>query len=510
MTRHNTSSDELPLSHHFILALNLLVTSAKIHQDNNRILVTAVKDFIDIVQKLVQEDDDVTLLTPSGRFYLQQEKLVYRPSIAALVHSMLQFFEKRKMNGFRFYPHIADAPLGEITTFARLLNTAAGKDDPAEWFEEELAKINITWVHHVQVSDSSYEEVLKDESDQSNTEQDNKSEQAEDAGHALPQVFLKGPDKKKKALQTYGYAIHSLEEIAQKVSANKKAGIKKTLRMVHKMIDMVIDDMDMFLGLSTIRDYDDYTFTHSLNVAILSMCLGHKIGLSKTSLETLGLSALFHDLGKIDVPKEILNKPGRLDDRELKEMKNHSLYSVRRIILLKAAQTKKAQFLLAPFEHHLKYDLSGYPQTPREKPISLFGRIIAIADVFDAITAARIYRPFTITPDRALGIMLEGSGRDFDPILLKFFINMVGVYPVGTVLRLDNDELGLVLKYTGDPEENKELWILLLEKGDRGKFRKGAEISLGKWNQKTGAFQRPIEESIHPSELGIQPADFLL
>ena len=470
----------------------------------------AVKDFIDIVKVLTQEDDDITLLTPSGRFYLQQEKLVYRPNIAALVHSMLNFFEKRKLNGLRFYPQVVDAPLSEITTFARIVNKAAGKDDPAGWLEEELTRVSITWVNHVQVSDSSYEEALKDDPDQNNKEQEEKSDQPEDTGYSIPDIFLKGPDKKKKALQTYGYTVHSLEEIAQKVSLNKKASIKKTLRMVHRMIDMVIDDMDMFLGLSTIRDYDDYTFTHSLNVAVLSMCLGHKISMSKSSLETLGLSALFHDLGKIDVPKEILNKPGKLNDREFKEMKNHSLYSVRRIIVLKAAQNKKAQFLLAPFEHHLKYDLSGYPQTPRTKPISLFGRIIAIADVFDAITATRVYRPVPISPDRALGIMLEGSGKDFDPILLKIFINMVGVYPIGTLLQLDNDEIGIVVKYTGDPEENKELWVQLLEEGTKGTFKKGGEISLGHWNPKTGAFQRPIEKSIHPSEFGIQPADFLL
>jgi len=280
--------------------------------------------------------------------------------------------------------------------------------------------------------------------------------------------------------------------------------------MVHKMIDMVIDDNDVLLGLSTIRDYDDYTFTHSMNVAILSMCLGQRIGLSRKSLETLTLSAMFHDLGKIDVPKNILNKPGKLTDQEFREMKNHSLYSVRRIILLKTSEAKKAEMLLPPFEHHLKFDLSGYPQTPRQKPISLFGRIICIADVFDAITAPRVYRPFAISPDRALSIMQEGSGRDFDPVLLKVFINMIGVYPIGTLLRFDNGETGLVAKYAGEADKEQDLWVQLLQTSADGKFSKGELINLGPYDSGAKKFNRPIAESLHPATHNIQPADFLL
>ena len=133
----------------------------------------------------------------------------------------------------------------------------------------------------------------------------------------------------------------------------------------------------------------------------------------------------------------------------------------------------------------MKYDLSGYPQTPRKKPLSLFGRIICIADVFDAITAKRIYRNFPISPDRALGIMQEGSGKDFDPVLLKVFINMIGVYPIGTLLKLDKDEVGLVAKYGGESGDDKELWIQLLIPQEQGGFMKGELLNLGPLNEET-------------------------
>ena len=484
----------------FLKALNRLVSSARIHQDNNSLLIEAVDHFIEVIGELFQEDDEVVLQAAPGRFYLQREKIAFRSSIASLVNSMLLFFEKRKISTLRFTPGLLRSELGDITSFARLLSQSVNEADPPAWLAEQLDQERFAWAEVVAMSEEELETSLVEED-----QQEQRPEQEDTQDEKDPDK-----DKKKKALLAYGYALNSLQEISQKVSSDKKASVKKALRMVHIMIDTVVDDNNVLLSLSTIRDYDDYTFTHSLNVAILAMCLGHRIGLNKHMLETLGLSALFHDLGKVDVPKNILNKPGKLSDNEFKEMRNHSLYSVRQIILLKTSQQKKAEIMLPPFEHHLKYDLSGYPQTPRKKPLSLFGRIISIADVFDAITARRVYRTFPISPDRALGIMLEGSGKDFDPILLKVFINMIGVYPIGTLLRFANDELGLVAKYTGETEGEQELLVQLLKPDAKGGFTKGELINLGSLNEETKSFNRPVKESLHPANFNIQPADFIL
>ena len=491
---------ETALDLRFLLALHMLINSARIHQDNNRVLLSSVEQFVAIVRQLLEEDDEVALLTSAGRFYLQQEKLVYRANIAGIVGTMLDFFEQRRLSGLRFLPATLEAPAADIAAFARTLIKAENQDDPAPWLETELNESRFSWVEPVPESDESLREVTAE------------VQHPKQEGGAPREKNLspREQDKKEQAVLTYGYAVLSLQEIAQKVSANRKSGIKKALRMVHKMIDMVTEDSNVLLGLSTIRDYDDYTYTHSMNVAILSLCLGQRIGLAKKSLETLTLSALFHDLGKIDVPKNILNKPGKLSDLEFKEMKNHSLYSVRRILLLKTSPHKKAEILLGPFEHHLKYDLSGYPRTPRNKPLSLFGRIIAIADVFDAITAPRVYRPFAISPDRSLSMMQEGAGKDFDPTLLKVFINMIGVYPIGTVLHLEGGEMGLVAKYSGEAGKDRDLWVQLLTSQQNGRFSKGELINLGPFDKDGKKFNRTITGSTHPATYNIQPADFLL
>lgn len=506
MTSDNTTpkisqqSKDMPLDAMFLQALNRLINSARIHRDNNKLLVAAVESFVAIMIELFREDDEVTLLAAPGRFYLQHEKIGYRSSIAGLIGSMLLFFEKRKISGLRFSPGIVEAELPVISSFARLLSQCANEADPPAWLEAELATGNYSWVEPLLMSEEELEEALPPDDD------DNRKPEIE----IESDEETREQDKKRKALQAYGYALYSLQEVSQKVSNDKRASVKKALRMVHIMIDSVVDDNNVLLSLSTIRDYDDYTFTHSLNVAILSMCLGQRIGLNKHMLETLGLSALFHDLGKIDVPKNILNKPGKLTDHEFKEMRNHSIYSVRQIILLKTSLQKKAEMMLPPFEHHLKYDLTGYPKTPRKKPISLFSRIICIADVFDAITARRVYRTFPISPDRALGIMMEGAGKDFDPLLLKIFVNMIGVYPIGTLLRFEDGEIGLVAKYAGEQENDKELWVQLLTPIENGRYAKGELLNLGPLDPETKSFNRPIKESLHPANFNIQPADYIL
>jgi hypothetical protein len=157
----------------------------------------------------------------------------------------------------------------------------------------------------------------------------------------------------------------------------------------------------------------------------------------------------------------------------------------------------------------LKYDLSGYPQVKSKKRVSLFGKILTIADVFDALTSPRIYRPRAFSPDHALGMMLEGSGKDFDPILLKVFLNMLGVYPIGTFLYLDTGEMGIVIESpkNGDKARPK---VVLLKNDGHGGFQKDKDVDLAEKDPQTGFFRRNPKKSANPSILGIQAADFLV
>lgn len=530
----------------FIQVLNNLLSTASIHQDNNRLLIQCVDSFLEVVGRLLAEDDEITLLVAVGGFYLQQEKIIFKRNAAGLVRKMLTFFEERQLDGLKIYQNVTYASLSEITAFARILNKCGRQENPFHWLSIEMAGDTFPWVEVIDPSQTeSLESFFSDAVSPSAPVGASSSPKPQQANEVPAEVKMKESgaakeirrrvqslesreskrknlqsspaDRKgmkkertqKKAMRTYGYAMNSLQTLSQKLSTGRYAGIGKAVHMVQNMVDLIMDDDNVLLSLSTIRDYDDYTFTHSVNVAILAVCLGNRIGLSRTLLGRLGLSGLFHDLGKIDVPIDILNKPGKLEDEELAELQKHSLNSVRRIIRLRASYDKKAEILLPPFEHHLRYDLSGYPKTPRKKPLTLLGRIVAIADVYDAVTSQRIYRSKFLSPDQALGLMLKGSGTDFDPILLKVFINMLGVYPLGTVLKFEDGELGIV---TTPPEKNKdssELWVLLLKDNGDSTYTKRYLMSLGSWDQELCGFNRPILESCHPSELGIQPAELI-
>jgi HD-GYP domain-containing protein (c-di-GMP phosphodiesterase class II) len=222
---------------------------------------------------------------------------------------------------------------------------------------------------------------------------------------------------------------------------------------------------------------------------------------------TLGLCALFHDLGKVDIPVELIRKPSKFTDEEYEEVKKHPLYSVLRILRVNSDHALKSKLMISPYEHHLGIDLQGYPRSCRVTQLTLFGRIVAIADHYDALTSSRSYRPVPISPEQALDIMLQVSGTQLDPLLLKVFINMIGVYPVGTLLLLDSQEVAMVLETPSGAEKGRpNCFILDFEENN---LQKGELVDLSERDE-SGRFIRNILRCFHPSEFGVNPTDILL
>jgi HD-GYP domain-containing protein (c-di-GMP phosphodiesterase class II) len=494
MDKRNTPSGPEPKNNPasaqdvFLRSFNSLIQTARIHDDNYTFLQETAREFVTCVAAYCHDDDHCSLQSSRGRLYLQEEKIPFRSQNKILLDNILLFFKKRQLPGLRFHPDISDMGYKNILTFIRHLDHAGQEEDPIEWLSLEIDTYPKPWVEII-----GHSEELGEEGGEQDTEE-------------------QGPDDRQsrieRARRDYSYVLSSFKEIAKKLSADKRAGVRRSVRMTQHMVDHILEDEDIFTAMSTIRIYDDYTFTHSVNVAILAITLGKHIGLNKTALERLGLCGIFHDLGKTVLPREILHKPGKLNDEEFKSLEKHSLDSARLIVKLRASADRKAQMLLPPFEHHLRYDLSGYPHIGWRNPISLYGRIITIADVYDAITSPRVYRPYAISPDRALGYMLSKSGVDFDPVLLKVFINIMGVYPVGTLIKLDTNELCLVMESAENSEDARPLAILLIYE-DEGKYRKGDTINLAERDPQTGLYLRNIVETLHPSILSIQPAEYI-
>lgn len=197
--------------------------------------------------------------------------------------------------------------------------------------------------------------------------------------------------------------------------------IKKTGEVVNTMIDSILEDRDRIYDLVSLKQYDYYTYTHSVNVGVLSVGLGIAVNLDRSKIASLGLGAMLHDVGKSAIPAEILNKQGKLDDAEYMVIKNHVVEGEQ---ILRSNPEFPAESLPAALQHHEKLTGRGYPHGLKGKDISLFGRIAAIADCYDALTTRRPYKP-PLTPFYALSIIAKETG-DYDPELLKVLIRMLG------------------------------------------------------------------------------------
>ncbi len=270
----------------------------------------------------------------------------------------------------------------------------------------------------------------------------------------------------------------------------------------------MFDDESLLVGLTNLRDYDEPTFTHSVNVCIFAVSLGQRIGLSRLELYELGMCGLLHDLGKVDVPREVLLKSEALTDEEWEAMQRHPAYGVWRIMAGRQKGRVPAREMLAAFEHHLNVDLSGYPAIRHPRRLSLYSRIVAICDSFDAGTTPRVYKTDPITPAEMLQALERWKGVRYDPILIKAFVSLLGIYPPGCVALLDTQEIGVVLAVDPDPRNVNRPRVKIVVDSD-GLHIDGPIVSLAE-RAPAGDFARTVIKVLEPERYGIDSARYFL
>ena len=235
------------------------------------------------------------------------------------------------------------------------------------------------------------------------------------------------------------------------VRMGRSPNIKKIKRVVQGIVDQLLNEETSLIGLTTIRDYDEYTFTHSVNVCIFSVALGKRLGFNKLQLYDLGMAALFHDIGKSRVPSEVINKTEQLTDDEWRLIAAHPWMGALALFQLRGQQELPYRAMVVAHEHHMKIDMTGYPRPIRPRTMSMFSKIVAVADGFDAATSRRSYQTTPLNPAQVMMEMRDNPRRGMDPVIVKAFINLTGIYPVGTLVVLDTFELGIVHAVESDP-----------------------------------------------------------
>jgi HD-GYP domain-containing protein (c-di-GMP phosphodiesterase class II) len=255
-------------------------------------------------------------------------------------------------------------------------------------------------------------------------------------------------------------------------------GFKQAKRAIQSIVDLMMNDEASILGLTTLRCHDQYTHNHSVNVSLLSMALGNRAGYPKIELADLGLAALFHDLGKATIPMEVLNKPSEFTDEDWQLMRNHPTEGALSLTKMRGITNLPGRMASASFEHHMNLDFSGYPKLNVSWKLSMTGRILMIADCYDAMTSSRVYRREPISPAKVLGFMFGKAGKSFDSTLMKLFMTCVGIIPIGSLVMLDTNELAVVLRPAADPADPEHPYVKVISDENGTNIQNGREIDL--------------------------------
>lgn len=323
------------------------------------------------------------------------------------------------------------------------------------------------------------------------------------------EIYTDSEDLKRHSKEVYFKSIHFVKEVVENIKGQKLLNVRKAKRLMQNAVNAVLQDESTLLGLANIKNYDDYTFNHSVNVAIYAIALGERIGIPHRYLSHLGMAGLFHDVGKIGIPKAILNKSGKLSPEEWAVVRYHPIIGAETVMRMKEWGELSTRLIDGAFEHHLRYDLTGYPKLTRKRKLTLFGRIIAIADFYDALVRPRVYNRFPYVSEKILGAMLERSGKDFDPALVKVFVNMIGIFPLGTLVLLNTNEIGIVTQIQEDIELIDRPKVSLIFYSD-GEYRKSQAVDLRETDEATGEFKRSIVKTLDPNEYNINVAEFFI
>jgi HD-GYP domain-containing protein (c-di-GMP phosphodiesterase class II) len=326
----------------------------------------------------------------------------------------------------------------------------------------------------------------------------------------LDDLGVKPVSKPERARRAFYSALSSAKDVLTAQTSQGAASLRKAKRAVQSAVDILLEDESSLLALAAIKDHDEYTFTHSVNVCVFSLAIGHALGFHRSCLSKLGVAALFHDIGKTTVPQDVLNKIGVLNVDEWKTIREHTVMGVRQLARMPRCNEHVLHSLIVAFQHHLNVDLSGYPGAKGQPSLDLFSRIVRIADTFDAMTTERPYRNKVYSPYEAMRYLISQAGSKFDPILVKAFARAIGVFPIGTVVRLSTGEIGVVVRRGNlSTEPTRPMMKMLLDR-DGKPAPEGRMIDLGQTDPGTGEFAYSVAETLSCKDLGINLRDHLM
>jgi HD-GYP domain-containing protein (c-di-GMP phosphodiesterase class II) len=470
------SSSSTTLGPKLLVRLNALLRTARTHDVTNQAFQRQLKEFHEVVIQVMEEDqeDEVALVAVADYVYLNGVRIKAHPSMLSVYHALMSEFERRGLGGIRFLHGVHEA---ELERFFQLF-VASDASSLAERLIETVKEAGVDHVVPVPAMDLDADDLTRDlEEQKENTERG-------------------------RAKRVFWRAVLGTRKIVLRAHQTGRPDLRQAKRLVQPVVDSIMRHEYSVVGLTALRDHDEYTYAHCVNVSVLSIGMGQALGLSRQVLADLGVAALLHDIGKIAVPGDVLRKPARLTPEEWRLMRRHPIEGVKMICRMPGLTGLTLDAMRVCLEHHMNFDRSGYPGITTEWGQASLSRIVAVADCFDAITAHRSYHRRPRSPFEALQYMLGPSRVSFDPAVLWALVRTVGLYPAGSVLQTDSGHVVLALSPNPQDVRRPNCRVLVLPDGTAAP-EEGAE----QWNPMPS--DRNVIKVLRPEEHAFATGELL-
>lgn len=459
-----------------LTALYAAIRALKLYPSTNDATQKALLELHQVARRTLDREGVIELRLVGNFFFLNDARLRLDLSNFAVFSSLADAISRHGIGVIEVAPEVEPH---EWTPFLSLLLHQATGELPFEHFARRLGEVP---VQRIGIA-ASREQLRPLETD----------EQVREA-----------------AKRTYFQSINVAREVLTDTRLGRAVNGRRVKRAVQSIIDQVLDNESVMLGMTALRDYDEYTFTHCVNVCILSVVIGQRLGLSRLQLYELGIGALLHDIGKREIDWEITNKTSDLTEAEYEEIKEHPTEGLLQLFAMHGFAEAPFRAMLIAYEHHMKLDQSGYPRSYRPRDPTIFSRIVAAADGFDAGTSRRSYQPYPPTPGEVLSEMRDNPRRGYDPLIVRALIAATGFYPPGTLAIFDTYELGVVVEPSSDPKRLHQPKARVIADAMGLMLAEPILVDLAELDPVNGAPRRTIIKTLDPERYGIRVADYLL
>lgn len=418
------SGELLALGNALVRSLALLLRTGQIHDRRNEALRKPLHDVQEVLAQLHRLDSTWEIRVRNDYLHLCDVRLKVDLDIFGAYHFLLDELKRRRVGTLAIRWGIGKR---ELLDLLYVFLEAGREEEGADAYEALADRLAAAGLDGVLI------EPLEE--------------------GELPWEVDAAQSVRRRSVMTFVRALYLSRDVLTAADSRRVVNIRRVKKLVATLVDVMNVDESVLLGLTNIKNFDDYTFNHSVNVCILSIAVGRRLGLPRRQLGELGLAAVFHDLGKVSIPREVIAKAERLGEQDWLQIERHPVEGVRKLVQIKGLNEVTTKLIVSVFRHHNNLDASGYPPMRPGEELPFFSKIIRIADSYDAMTSARSYRRRTLCGVEAVEELWSLSGSVFEPALLKVFVATVGLFPVGSVVQLSSGEVAVVSRNHLDVED---------------------------------------------------------